>query len=248
MLDPVEEVKPAEGEVKPAVPVEVEVKVEPAPVVEVKPEPKVESKDWKDARIAELTAKLNAEKAKRAAEPVPAVRDPGESQAEFDSRVTARAAEITAINEWNRQCNEVAAAGAAAFPDFDQRLAAFCSVVNPQDETEKAQFQELLATAIETGAGHKLIHALGETPGEVRRLMLLSPVKRAMELATKAAALGKSEPAPEPSGAPRPITPISSKGVHYDGIKPDDPANGTNLPIAEWMKQREKQAAERNIQ
>ena len=221
----------------------VEPKAEPAPI----PKPKPKSEDWRDRHIAELTARLNAERIKTAAAPKPADPD-----SDFETRVAteaeARAAEIARVTEWNRQCNDVAAAGRAVHTDFDERIAAVRAVVNGQDPTEAAQYNDVLSAAIETGKAHQLIYSLGENPGEVRRLMALSPTKRAMELATMAAKIDAAPPAPEPSAAPKPITPVGSRGLHYDGIAPDDAARGMKLPKAEWFKQREKQVQERGLQ
>lgn len=203
--------------------------------------------DWRDARIAELTHKLNAEKAKKAPAAAAPVQAQGETEAEFESRVAQRAAEMAGITKWNEDCNAVAASGKAAFgPDFDKRLGAIQSVVNAGDQVEFNAYNEFLATAMETGKPHQLLFALGENPGEVKRLMGLSPVRRAMEMAGMAS---KLEAAPAPSGAPKPITPIGgSNGQHYEGISPDNSEHGMKLPKADWFARREKQAAERGIQ
>lgn len=205
--------------------------------------------DWRDRRIAELTHKLNeARRVPAAVAVAPQAASPpatGETQEAIDARVNLeaqrRAEAIAAQNDWNRQCNDVAAAGKAEFQDFDAKLAACQSVVNKNDRDEVQQFNEFLHAAIEAGQAHKLIHSLGENPGEVKRLMGLSGAKRVVELTRMADKLGTAAPVADPSGAPKPITPLGSKGLHYDGIKPDDKDNGTTLPIREWMKQREKQ-------
>ncbi len=224
----------------------------PAPTPEPAPDPTPtkEAKDWRDARIAELTAKLNAERLKKApvaAAPAP-VKNVGESQAEFDARVNARAAELAAGAAWDSKCNTVFDAGKAEFPDFADRVAAVSALVDGQDPVEVQQYNEVLATAMETGKAHQIIHQLGEKPGEFKRLMGLPPVKRAMEIASMAGKLEAAEGAPEPSKAPKPITPIGGKGVHYDGIAPDDAARGMKLPKATWFAEREKQARERGMQ
>lgn len=203
--------------------------------------------DWRDARIAELTAKYNAEKAKAAVAPAAPAAPSGPSEAEIAERIQTEAQRLAQASAWNDACNAVASQGNKKFPDFGERLRAIQGTVNGQDPGEVTQYNEVLSAAIETGRGAEVLHQLGANPGEVTRLMKLSPVKRAMEIATMAAKLDGGG-APEPSGAPAPITPIGSRGVHYDGIKPDDPNNGTKLPTAEWMKQREAQAIERGIQ
>ncbi len=224
---------------------------EPTPTPEPTPAPAAAAppaKDWKDARIAELTAKINALKSAPTPAPVAA---PGETPEAFTARVQEEAgrlaAQIAEVNDFNNKCNTVAEQGKKEFPDFDSRIAAARSVVNGQDVVEVAQFNAVLSAALETGVAHKLLHALGETPGEVKRLMGLSPMKMGMEMAMRAAKLGAGPPAPEPSGAPAPIEPIGSRGKHYDGLDTATP-NGVKLPIGEWMKQREEHAAKIGIQ
>lgn len=247
-----ESAKPAEPAAapapEPAKPAEPTKSVEAAKPAE--PEP-AKPEDWRDKRIAELTHKLN--EARRAQPQAPAaVQAQGETEAAFQARVNAeaekRALAIAATVDWNRQCNEVAQAGQKDFPDFNSRLSAVQGVVNNQDPEDVRQYNEVLAAAIETGQAHRLIHALGENPGEVRRLMAASQVKRGVELARMADRLTVKPSEAEPSGAPKPVTPIGSHGIHYESLKPDDPVNGMKLPKSEWFKQREKQAAERGMQ
>ena len=217
------------------------------------PTPKPE--DWRDRRIAELTHKLNEERKKTppvaavVPPPVPS-QAPGESEASFNQRVADTATEMVRIDAWNKHCNDVAAAGAKEFTDFGTRLAGVKTVVNDRDMAEVQAYNDVLAATFEAAEGnaHKLLYSLTENPGEFRKLMEMSPTRRAVELTRKADKLGQSPTEPEPSGAPRPITAVSSRGLHYDGIKPDDAVNGAKLPIGEWMAQREKQAAERGIQ
>jgi len=213
------------------------------------------AEDWRDKRIAELTFKLNEEKKKHP--PVAAVtppptpsQAPGESEASFNQRVADTAAEMVRIDSWNKQCNEVAAAGSKEFTDFGTRLAGVRTVVNNADMAEVQAYNDVLAATFEAAEGnsHKLLYSLTENPGEFRKLMEMSPTKRAVELTRKADKLGQAPTEPDPSGAPRPITAVSSRGLHYDGIKPDDAVNGAKLPIGQWMAEREKQAAERGIQ
>lgn len=221
-----------------------------APAVPPSTPPEPPKKDWKDDRIAKLTHDLNEERrTKAAALPPPPVQNAGETPEAFQARVdeaaTVKAGQIAAQVDWDRQCNAVAEAGKKDYPDFVARLGAIQATINPKDPAELAAYNEVIAGAIETGQAHKVIYALGSDPGEYQRIMKLSPVKRAMELGTMAAKLIAD---PEPSGLPKPITPVGSGGVHYEGITPDDPKRGTKLPMKEWMKQREQQARERGIQ
>ncbi len=215
--------------------------------------------DWKDGRIGELTAKSNKkqEEIDRLTAELEQLRKPGatpsagESEASIQARIDAeasrRAGEIAAQVEWNNKCNAVNDQGLKEFPDFADRLAAVKSAVNLADPAEFAQFNAVVAAAIETGQAHKVLHELGADAGEMRKLMSLPPLKVAMEIASRAAKLGVAPAAPDPSGAPKPIDPIGSRGNHYDGLDPRT-TNGAKLPIAQWMKQREKQAEEAGIQ
>lgn len=221
----------------------------PAPAA---PEPTVQKQDWRDARIAELTAKLNDAKRSLQAQPLAQPQQkPGESQADFDARVNAAAAqkaqELQAMREWDARCNEVAAAGVKQFGEaqFFERYGNLKKLVNEQDPEEVNVYTETLAVAMETGKGHELLYSLGSQPDEWKRLMALPPVRRAMEMAKLAS---KLEAAPEPSKAPAPIEPVGSSGIHYDGIKPDDPKQGMKLDKKAWMEMRNKQARERGLQ
>lgn len=203
--------------------------------------------DWRDARIAELTAKLNRERAAKAAPPP---KDEGESEADFEARVERLATAKAAQAEWDRQCNAVAAQGRTEFSEegFNERLGKILTVVDHQDAGEREAYNGVLQAAIETGAAHKILFSLGDNPGEVRRLMGLSPTKRAVEIAQLASKLVAGAAA-EPSSAPKPITPIAGgSGKHYEGIAPDNPEHGTKLPKSDWFARRQKQVEERGLQ
>lgn len=217
--------------------------------------------DWRDGRIAELTGRLAREKearerAEAAAVPpagtVPPVVKPGETPEAFEARVTAeatrRAGEIAAASDWNSRCEAVNSEGKKDFPDWTDRLNACKDVVDWNDRTEIVQYNEVLAAAMETGHGHRIIHQLGSDPGEVRRLMGLPPIKRAVAVAQMGGKFTPPPEAPDPSKVGKPITPIGSKGLHYEGITPDDAERGMQLPKDQWMKMREAQVTERGIQ
>lgn len=211
--------------------------------------PPTKKADWKDDRIASLTFQLNEARRTAAATPAP-VQGAGENDAEFARRVdeaaTAKAGQMAAQVDWDRQCNAVAEQGKKEFPDFIPRIDAILGSINRQDPAEISAYNDVVATAMETGQAHRVLYALGNDPGEYQRLMKLSPVKRAMEIGTMATKLVAS---PEPSGAPKPITPISGgNGEHYEGISPDDPKRGMKLPKAQWFAEREKQVREKGLQ
>lgn len=214
------------------------------PVPAAAPAPK---KDWKDARIAELTAKaakLRDELASKTIAPAP-----GESQADFDARVETRAAELvaqtSAQTEFTRQCNAVAAEGRVKFPDFDARLKEIGRTVDANDQAEVGKYWSMIAAANETGQAAAVLHELGGDVERARAIMALPPLKMAVELTKLAATLVAPQ---EPSRVDRPVRPLGSNGIHFEGMKPDDPDASDKLPVDEWMKRREAQVQERGLQ
>lgn len=219
--------------------VEPPVVVEPpavVPPVPVKPDPNA----WKDARIAELSAKLRDTRALLAAKP-PAE---GGSEAPLaEAEITRRAEAIAQARKFNDDCNAVAASGRTEFGAevFNARVSELQSLVDPGDPSSQLAYNRFLEAVIETGEGPKIIHELGSDKNEALRILSLSPVKMGIELAKLSL-----RPPPEPvSAAPRPITPLTKKGESTVPIDPADPTKADQLPIAEWMKRREAQDQER---
>jgi flagellar biosynthesis/type III secretory pathway protein FliH len=202
--------------------------------------------DWRDRRIAQLTAQLHAERAKLA-RLTPATEPPAESPeasaAAIEARAQALAAERVAQQEFNRRCNEAAIAGRAAFGEaaFNERIQNLTQLVDKQDPASVASYTTFIDATLETGEAPRLLYQLGADLNEAARLLALPPVKMALELAKLAV-----KPAPaEPSKAPKPITPIGGKGAANESIDPTDPERAGSLSTAEWMRRREKQIAER---
>lgn len=203
-----------------------------------KPEAKA---DWRDDRIAKLAAdkaKLAAELAKFQKAPPGEAKEPpaGLTEEEVDRRANERAQAIADRAAFNSACNEAAKAGRKDFPDFDASVKALTTVVDRTDAAELARYDEFLASALETGEAPKIIYTLGRDPGEYLRIMELSPVKRAQELALLAGADAK-----QVSGLPKPITPLSGQKAGGSEISPDDPTKADKLSSAEWHKRRNAQ-------
>lgn len=201
--------------------------------------------DWKDRRIAQLTARLRQQERGGAAAPAPtpAAVAPAASP-DISAEVERRAAELRVQDEFNRQCNEVATAGRTAFPDFEDRVRVLQSLVTPGDSGEAAAYTELLSAAIETGEGAKLLHELGGDPDEAERLLRLSPRRMAVELTRKAAVLAAAAPT-NITQAPKPITAVNNRGGSRIAIDPTDPDRSEGLTTREWMERREKQVQDK---
>ena len=212
--------------------------------VPVAPAPKI--LDWKDRRMAVLTARLREAEA-RAKELAGGAKPPGPAlpEAEINERAARLAREMEAQREFNRRCDETAEQGRKAFGDqpFSERVNALRQIFDPQDPKQVADYNLMLDAIIETGRGAELVHRLGGDLDEAARLLALtaSPVKLGIELAKLAA----PRAAPALSAAPKPITPIGSRGAGNEKIDPDDVERADRLSTAEWMRRREAQVAER---
>lgn len=220
---------------------------EPTPTVVVAaPTPEPVRQDWRDNRIAELTAKLKTEREKgaeletRLAAPKadPAVVAPsGPTEAEIAERVRTEAARLNSTENFNRQCDSLVASGRQQYPDFDANLRSVQSLVIQGDNASVQSYWNLVRSAIQTGQGHELIQRLGQDKNEAARLMGLDDVSRAIEL-TKMSMDGKVT---EVSGAPKPITPVGGRGAPHTAIDPGDKDRSDNLTTSEWMRRREAQ-------
>ncbi len=221
---------------------------EPAPEPNPNPTPEPEpaaakppgKDDWKDARIAKLTAQLHA--AKQAAgdntpEPTPAS---GETPEAFEARVASEVERRTVANSFNESCNSAAAEGRKEFGEveFNSRVKELTKVVDRTDENSVVAYNTFLAAAIETGEAPKLIHMLGGDLNEASRILALPPIRMAVELSKLAAKTPE-----ELSKAPKPITPIRGSGAANTDIDPTDAERSDNLPTDVWMKRREAQIA-----
>lgn len=212
------------------------------PANDLKPEDSGD--DWKTQRIAKLTARLRALEAAKPGAAADDKRAAGATDAEIEARIEAeaesRATSKAAQREFNNACNNAATAGRAAYPDFDGKIKALVSVVDATDPAALANYNTMLATAIETGKAHELIYALGSDLNEANRVLSLSPVKMALELAKMTQ--GEDKPV---SGMAKPIRPIGSRGTTHEQIDPTDPDRADGLTTKQWMERREAQMEKR---
>lgn len=207
--------------------------------------------DWRDGEIAKLRAQLERERAKPAAAAAAAPAAPaqrsGESDAEFDARVTARAQQIAEAQRFNQQCEAAAASGRSAFGgDFDARIGQIASkLIDRNDPGSVARYNQFLLDAFDAADNDpakvaKVMYELGGNLDEAYRVINLSSVKRGAELAK----LGSATPA-SVSGAPKPITPIGSRGERHENVSASDPSRADQLSTATWMERRNAEVAAR---
>ncbi len=230
------------------------------------PEPKpsaTEVPQWALRRINQLTAQLKSEREKnvRAARAEPPTGAPtpaasGYDDAEVERRANAKAAE----NEFLRRCSETEAAGRKEFGrEWDTRVASLRQIFDPSSQGDVVAWNEMLAAAMETGSGTRVLHSLADNLDEATRIMNLPVLRKGVELARLAARLEADEPAGglaggEPSNAPRPIRAVGARGASHAAIAPDDAtptsegrARSEALPIDVWMARRAAQVKERGL-
>lgn len=220
-----------------------------AAVVDPAEEPKVPKTDWRDARIAKLTAQLKAAKA----EPTPVQTHDGKTPLmpgtrEFEDEVNRRALlrgnETAAQIAFAQQCETTVKEGKAAFEDWDDRISNLKQLFDPNVQAEVVAYNTFLAVAMETGDGPKILHELGGDLDEASRILGLHPTKMAIELTKLATGTGPAKV----SQTPRPITPVGKLRANNATIMPDDPENADRLETAEWMKRREASVAKQEDQ
>lgn len=203
----------------------------------VTPVPAPAKQDWRDRRIAQLTARLAEAKTTAAATQVEPPSG-GDDSAKIEKLANERAAQIAAATEFNKRCDTAAELGRTTYGanEFNERVSALQSLVDKSNQQEIFSYTNLLDAAIETGEGPRLLHELGGNLNEAARILALSPARMGIELAKRAAK------APvQVSGVAKPVVPVGTQGRSHDRIDPTDPDKSDNLSTAEWMRRREAQ-------
>lgn len=143
------------------------------------------------------------------------------------------AAQIAANNAFNEKVAGEIARGRTGHQDFDQVAA------NLQ------RFGELPRTfvqaAMATGKGAEVMYHLGGDIAEADRILSLEPIEQAVALAALAGTIKAPEPPKKVTSAPAPVTPKVGSGAGRNTPSLED----NNLPIADWIKLREKSLPKR---
>lgn len=107
------------------------------------------------------------------------------------------------------------------------------------------QFGELpksfVEAALATGKGAEVIYTLGRDIVEANRILTMPPVQQAVALANLAAGIATPTAPKTITSAPAPITPKIGAGKSSPTPSLDD----NNMPIADWIKLREKNLPKR---
>lgn len=200
-----------------------------------------EARTLSDAQNAELLRQLAAKgtvSADGTTTTVTPAAKPGPTQAEIDTLVATRAAELAQAERFTNACNVVADEGKREYKDWDEALRNLTLV----GALGKDVSPEFLETAVELRSPHKILHHLGKNLEEAERIVNLPPKRMAMEMARIEAQLNSpTVPVVAPvSQAPAPVIPVG--GAAKVGAVD---VNDTTTPIDDWMAQRQKQMDER---
>ena len=179
-----------------------------------------------------------------------------------------RIAHEAAIQKFNADANAVAEAGRKAHADFDAvvltRLASFSPVYDPNTQRPTLPVP-LIEAVLEAGDAHEVLYALGNDPASAERIMKLSPIRQAVEIAkfhAKVVGSGgagsstedmedesvtmSSEPEAETEAEPvvsRAPVPARVRASGSGSARPVKSVNDTkNTSMAEWMALRQREA------
>ncbi|MGN8022266.1 hypothetical protein ACTJJ7_16305 [Phyllobacterium sp. 22229] len=211
------------------------------------PKPEKKKLSWETRRINELTAKRR-EAEQRAAEleaengrlrGIPAEERTTENTTQQPSVEEIRRQEREAIrreeqiridtDRFNQACNATFEKGVADIPDF---VDARDTLMNSLGD-EVARKPEFLQIITELDNGHQVFAELGRNPEEAERILRLTPVKMALEIAKMGDKLAKPVVKPV-SKVPAPVTPIGGKTTVASRL--DDPDVSMDKFANEYLK------------
>lgn len=210
------------------------------PVVVVAP--KAPEPDWRDKRIATLTARLRAAE-QRPAPPAPPVAENGRSDEEVRQAISEGVRAQREQERFTEQVTSLVHKGKETYKaDWDARINHLVQIVD-KDNTQSVQaYTNLVATAIKAGDGAEVLYALSHDLEKAQELLDMNPVDQAMAVVRLRSELKNKGPQKE-SGAPDPIEPVSGRGAPAGDIDPGDKGKADKLSTAEWMRRRNAQLA-----
>lgn len=174
------------------------------------------------------------------------------TQAEVEAEAQRRAEVLATTQlqqraevEFATSCNAIAAAGKAAYPDFDATLANLTATGVMNGQPGQRAFLEAI---IELSNGHDVLHKLGQSPEQAIRLSGMRPMALALALgklsdevhAERTKEVKKPVTERQVSNAPPPVTRVAGSA------RATEPAlDDTELPMAEFIRRRDAEAAEK---
>lgn len=120
----------------------------------------------------------------------------------------------------NAACNTTFEKGVAEIPDFDDARVSLVTAFGHEINTRP----EFLDAITELDNGHQVFAELGRNPAEAERILSLTPVKMALEIARMGDKLAKpATPTPKPiSKVPAPVTPVGGTAKTTPALEDPD--------------------------
>ncbi|MEN6549713.1 MAG: hypothetical protein ABFE07_27025, partial [Armatimonadia bacterium] len=160
------------------------------------------------------------------------------TEAEVEARAQAKAEQIAEQRRFVESCNELAKTGSKEFPDFNTKIADLQRLVDKDDPSSIARYNEMLQAVLATENGHEVLYRLGSDLNKAAQVLNLSGARLGVELARLGATAGEAGTV---TSAPPPLKPIASKGQTRAEIRPDDPERADELDKHAWFARRQKQ-------
>jgi hypothetical protein len=225
---------------------------EPEPKPNDKPAlaPKSDPNAWKERKLQERIDKLTAQKSELERKVASSSANPNDEAALAarieelaNVRAEAKANEIANAREFQSNVKAMVDLGETEYgkEKFGESVKSLAQLYDKSDSVASQRYFDMLQAMVDTGEGHRLVAELATDLNEASRIMNLSPVKMGIALAKLAAT--KPDPI---SGAPKPITPLASKGASHDRIEASDRDRADRLSIDAWMERRNAEVGEVN--
>lgn len=135
---------------------------------------------------------------------------------------TAEQRRQEAAEEFKSTRDDVVESGLSKYSDFEE------IALNEDLQISQTMAEALLAS----DNGADLWYHLGQNPAKAEKISSLAPVRQILELGRLETSLKSSK---QPSGAPTPPKPVSSRGKSDNALRDD-------LSIKDWMKTRRAKA------
>lgn len=156
------------------------------------------------------------------------------TQAEIREMVATEAAKIVAQQTYQQKAQTWLQNGKSEFKDFDDK----CNVVAALGAGDKPEFMQIVTDLPD---GHKIVAHMADNPEETQRILSLSPLSMAVEIA-KMSATVSNKPIPKlaVSNAPAPARTVDGIAKTNDEISGDEDMKDF---AAKWRK---KEAAKKS--
>lgn len=213
-----------------------------APVASPEPvgRPSSQAPDWRDARLAKVTARnheLTAEQATLKAELAALKAGQPAGPVVPEAEVNRRAQALADNRVFQESAVKIETLGRGEFPDFDSKLRIMANTLDLRDPAEQAKYHGFITAAMAAGGDdtHRLLYGLASDLNEASRIMSLPPAQQGVALAKR----GQVEAQPR-SQAPKPMAVPGGRSGASVNVDPTT-ADSDAMDDAAWFRSREAQ-------